>query len=399
VLVKAGKGLIDPCPLWDRDGKVYLVHAYAGSRAGIKSLLLMHELDSTGTKVLNEGVLVFDGHDAHPTVEGPKLYQRNGYYYISAPAGGVSTGWQLILRSKHIYGPYEEKIVLDQGSTAINGPHQGAWVDTPEGEWWFMHFQDKGAYGRVVHLQPMEWKNNWPVMGIDKKGEGKGEPVLHYSKPKTSKKYPISTPAESDEFNASTLGLQWQWHANPQPFWAFPMAGKGKLRLYSVPLPEHFRNYWDVPNLLLQKFPAEAFEVNLQLHFQPKWEGEKAGLVVMGADYSYVAVVRKGEEFHLMLNTCTNAEKGTAEQEEFIAKLPNGAVYLRLSLTQGARYRFAYSTDGQHYQWINNTFTAREGKWIGAKMGVFISRKSKTNDAGFVDLDYFRITKPSALHE
>lgn len=103
ILVKAGKGLIDPCPLWDDDGNAYLVSAFAGSRAGIKTVLIVSKMSLDGTRLLDDGAMVFDGHDAHPTVEGPKFYKRNGYYYIFAPAGGVATGWQLVLRSKNIY--------------------------------------------------------------------------------------------------------------------------------------------------------------------------------------------------------------------------------------------------------------------------------------------------------
>ncbi len=209
LLVQGGKGLIDPCPFWDDDGKVYLAHAFAGSRAGIKSILVIKQLDETGMRVTDDGVFVYDGHGIDPTIEGPKLYKRNGYYYIFAPAGGVSTGWQLVLRSKNIYGPYERKVVMDQGSTPVNGPHQGAWVNTPSGEDWFIHFQDKNAYGRVVHLQPMQWKNDWPVIGSDKDSDGKGEPVLIHRKPAVGRTYPAVTPPDSDEFNdnlSSTLG-------------------------------------------------------------------------------------------------------------------------------------------------------------------------------------------------
>jgi len=190
VMIEAGKGLIDPCPLWDNDGKVYLVHAYAGSRAGLKSIIVVKELNAAGTKVISDAVMVYDGHELDATIEGPKFYKRNSYYYIFAPAGGVSTGWQTILRSKNVYGPYERKVVLDQGSTTINGPHQGAWVDTKTGEHWFLHFQDKDAYGRVVHLQPMKWINDWPVIGEDKDGDGKGEPVMLYKKPNVGKNIP-----------------------------------------------------------------------------------------------------------------------------------------------------------------------------------------------------------------
>ncbi|MBA2499699.1 MAG: hypothetical protein H0V30_08240 [Chitinophagaceae bacterium] len=44
---------------------------------------------------------------------------------------------------------------MHQDSTKINVPHQGAWIDTPSGEDWFLYFQVKEAYGRIVHLQPM----------------------------------------------------------------------------------------------------------------------------------------------------------------------------------------------------------------------------------------------------
>jgi beta-xylosidase len=159
-LVAGGKGLIDPCPLWDDNGKTWLVHAFAGSRAGIKSVIAIKQLNGAGDTAIDAGVIVYDGHELDPTIEGPKLYKRNGYYYIFAPAGGVPTGWQLVLRSKNIYGPYERKVVMDQGASPVNGPHQGAWVTTQIGEDWFLHFQDKEAYGRVVHLQPMQWKNN-----------------------------------------------------------------------------------------------------------------------------------------------------------------------------------------------------------------------------------------------
>src|SRR5688500_7631940 len=200
ILIEGGKGLIDPCPLCDDVGSVYLIHAYAGSRAGIKSIIVIKKLNRDGTKVLDEGKLVYDGHELDPTVEGPKLYKRNGYYYIFAPAGGVSTGWQLVLRSKNVYGPYERKIVMDQGTSPVNGPHQGALVSTQTGEDWFLHFQDKGAYGRIVHLQPVHWVKDWPVIGVDKDSDGKGEPVLSYKKPNVGKVYPVQTPAESDEF-------------------------------------------------------------------------------------------------------------------------------------------------------------------------------------------------------
>ena len=156
------KGLIDCCPLWDEDGKAYLSHGCAGSRAGIKSVLFVAPMSPDGTKVIGPSRIVYDGHENQPTIEGTKFYKRNGYYYIMSPAGGVKYGWQVELRSKNPYGPYEEYVGMAQGKNKkVNGPHQGAWVDTQNGEDWFLHFQDKHAYGRVVHLQPAKWVNDW----------------------------------------------------------------------------------------------------------------------------------------------------------------------------------------------------------------------------------------------
>lgn len=395
VLVEAGKGLIDPCPLWDEDGKVYLTHAYAGSRAGIKSIIVVKQMNAKGDKVIDEGKLVYDGHELDPTIEGPKFYKRNGFYYIFAPGGGVATGWQTILRSKNVYGPYERKVALDQGKTTVNGPHQGAWVTTPTGEDWFLHFQDKGAYGRVVHLQPMKWINNWPIIGVDKDGDGIGEPVLVYKKPNIAKPTPIATPAESDEFNGVNLGLQWQWQANPQATWSFLNPSKGMLRLYTVKMPDSAKNFWEVPNLLLQKFPTEKFTAVTKLTFTPniKLENEKVGLIIAGLSYANLAVKSKKDGNYLVYTTCKAADKGKAEKEETIIKLSSNTIYLAVTVSEGAKCQFAYSLDGDKYTNINTIFEAEPGKWIGAKVGLFAVRDQQTNDAGFADFDFFRIEK------
>lgn len=393
VLVKAGKGLIDPCPLWDDDGKAYLVSAFAGSRAGFKSVIIVSKMSADGTKLLDDGVLVFDGHDAHPTIEGPKFYKRNGFYYIFAPAGGVATGWQLILRSKNIYGPYEEKIALAQGKTSINGPHQGAWVTTQTGEDWFLHFQDKGAYGRIVHLQPMTWKNDFPVIGIDKDGDGTGEPVLTYKKPNVGKTFPVETPPDSDEFNGENLGLQWQWHANFQQSWGFMFPSKGVLRLNSVQQSDKYKNLFDSPNLVLQKFPAEEFTATAKVTLNPRFEGEKFGLLVMGLDYSYIGVTNKNGKLYIAQASTKDADKGTAETENVPFALNEKTFYLRIKVSKGAICSFSFSTDNKTFTNVGVPFKAREGKWIGAKIGFFFNRNGKFNDAGAADIDWFRIEK------
>lgn len=405
VLVKAGKGMIDPCPLWDDDGRVYLAHAWAGSRAKFNSVLTVCEMNKEGTAVISDPVLVFDGNDGvNHTIEGAKFYKRNGFYYLFAPAGGVVSGWQLVMRSKDVYGPYEARIVMAQGKTDINGPHQGGWVDTPAGESWFLHFQDKGAYGRVLHLNPMKWVNDWPVIGVDKDGDGCGDPVSRYRKPKTDKTYPIETPVESDEFDTRKLGLQWEWHANYQDVFGFT-TNMGYVRIYGHELSPHFKNFWEVPNLLMQKFPAEEFTATAKLKVSAKDDGQLSGLIIMGWDYSWIGVEKQGEKFLLKQAVCKDAEQGNLEQVSTLAVLepsrkfeaglfPNyeREIYIRVHVGKGAYCRFSYSLDGKKFTEAGTLFKARQGKWIGAKVGMF-SVTPHGKERGWVDVDWFRVEK------
>ena len=405
VLVKAGKGMIDPCPLWDDDGRVYLAHAWAGSRAKFNSVLTVCELNKEGTAVISDPILVFDGNDGvNHTIEGAKFYKRNGFYYLFAPAGGVVSGWQLVMRSKDVYGPYEARIVMAQGKTDINGPHQGGWVDTPAGESWFLHFQDKGAYGRVLHLNPMKWVNDWPVIGVDKDGDGCGDPVSRYRKPKTDKTYPIETPVESDEFDTRKLGLQWEWHANYQDVFGFT-TNMGYARIYGHELSPHFKNFWEVPNLLMQKFPAEEFTATAKLKVSAKDDGQLSGLIIMGWDYSWIGVEKQGEKFLLKQAVCKDAEQGNLEQVSTLAVLgpsrkfeaglfPNyeREIYIRVRVSKEAYCRFSYSLDGKKFTEAGTLFKARQGKWIGAKVGMF-SVTPHGKERGWVDVDWFRVEK------
>ncbi len=336
VWVVKAKGYIDPCPFWDEDGRAYLSHGCAGSRAGTKSVLFVAPMSPDGTKLLGASRIVYDGHETQPTIEGTKFYKRNGYYYIFSPAGGVPTGWQVVLRASSPFGPYEERVVMAEGASGVNGPHQGAWIDTPAGEDWFMHFQDKDAYGRVVHLQPMKWgEDGWPVIGDDPDGDGVGEPVLKWRKPLLAGSG-VFQPAESDEFEGVELGLQWQWHGVPSPYWAFlrGAAGRGAdygewgssgvLRLYSVDQADGWRNLGDSPNLLLQKTPADSFTATARVRFVPnpqlKEKGESCGLVLMGQDYAALKLVDGVDGVSLQYVECISALNGSAE--EVLASVP-----------------------------------------------------------------------------
>jgi beta-xylosidase len=373
-LLQAGKGLIDPCPLWDDDGQAYLVHAYAHSRSGIKDRLRICQMAADGSHLLGEGRIVFCDPEKQPTIEGPKFLKRNGWYYILAPAGGVETGWQLALRSRNIFGPYEEKIVLEQGDTSINGPHQGALVDAPNGSWWFVHFQDARVYGRIVHLQPVTWQDDWPIMGRN------GEPVLSCAKPVANNEKCFA-PQTSDEFDSNKLGLQWQWHANHSDAWYELGKRNGWLRLH--PQSASRKNLETQPNLLLQKFPARNFTVETFLEFAPEQVGEEAGLIVAGDSCAAFALEKTDDGNQLVLRI-------DAVQKFLQPNMPN-TVQLRVAVADGGLCRFSYSTaDG--FVSIPQTFQAWKGVWIGAKVGLYSVKRQKAGATGHVDVDYFRFS-------
>ena len=396
VLVKAGKGLIDPCPLWDDDGQAYLVHAWSKSRAGFNNVLTVVRLSPDGLRSLDEGRVVVDGNrlPGYRTLEGPKFYKRNGDYFIFAPAGGVETGWQSVFRARNVYGPYEARIVLRQGRSDINGPHQGAWIDTPSGQDWFVHFQDRDAYGRVVLLQPMRWRDDgWPVMGADPGATGTGEPVHTWRAPDVGRDHPLEVPVTSDEFGAANLGLQWQWQANPGDHWFSLSANPGSLRLFSRPAPTT-ASLWLVPNLLLQKWPAPEFVVTTALSFAPAVEGETAGLVVFGYSTGWIGVRKTSAGLRLSLTLCRDANRGGSEQEAAGVSLDSTVVYLRVAIGAGGKCLFSYSADNRRFVGLGGEFTASKGRWVGAKVGLFAVAAPGAKATGYADFDWFRVERP-----
>lgn len=391
VLVKKAFGNIDCCPLWDDDGNVYLVHAWAHSRAGINSTLQVVKLTDDASENVDKGTIVVDGHANNPTLEGAKFYKRNGYYYIFAPAGGVAGGWQMVFRSKNVYGPYEEKKVLEQGSTNINGPHQGAWIELENGENWFLHFQEVLPYGRIAHLQPVKWVNDWPVMGKDFDSNGIGEPLLEHKKPNVRKKSEIKIPRIKDDFNGDELGLQWQWQANWRKHWWSLSENKGSLRLNAQFIKEIPQTLWMVPNLLLQKLPAPEFTAITKVNVENLKRSERTGLLIMGLDYAALSITNRGDKVDIAWSTCHDAFMGKDEHVKEAVKVDSKTFWLRVVVENGGKCQFAFSQDGEKFQNIGEPFQAREGRWIGAKVGLFTVSTHETGLKGFADYDFFNV--------
>lgn len=401
VNIRRGAGWIDPCPFWDEDGRAYLVAGVAKSRIGYKSVLHMVEMQPDGMGLIGDEVKIFDGNENDQvTIEGPKMYKRNGWYYIFAPAGGVKIGWQTVLRSKNVFGPYEYKVVMRQGDSPVNGPHQGAWVDTVTGEDWFLHFQDVYSAGRITHLQPMHWENDWPIIGVAKDGNDYGEPVMEYHKPNVGTVTGERTePVTSDDFTGKELGVQWQWNANPKEDW-YALTGNA-LRLNAVPAE---RPYGDVPNLLLAKWPAPEFCCVTKLDLSHLKEGEEAGVISMGVRYGVLAVRREGGALYAYY--VSGEQKygkilvdHTEESEVSLGTLESETISVRYTVKRDGtqdlsetekgfpreKVLIEYSTDGSTYREAGSLF-AVPGRWVGVKNGVFcIGNKEKESGYALVE--------------
>ena len=390
-------GWIDPTVLFDDDGQVYLVHAWARSRSCIDSRLYLHRMNAEGTKVIDGGREIFHEEFRHPTTEGPKLYKRNGYYYIMAPAGGVKTGWELILRSRTIEGPYEQKVVLHQGNSLVNGPHQGGWVDTPQGEDWFIHFQDIYAYGRIPHLQPVHWVDDWPLMGEDINGDGIGEPVMEYPTPKTDLPMPDARPYTSDDFTGDRLGLQWQWQANPRREWYSMTENPDALRLNTCTI-GGTETLFSAGQFLSQMMQSYDFDMTVRLTLAAEEPGDRAGLAMMGYHYRYLSLEKTAQGYLLQLvkGDARDFPRGHQEQvheetlESVLLECPE--VWLRLQVRSDfsgsipkCLTQFAYSTDGDDFRLIGDVREASAGGWVGAKPGIFAANFEGRISPGYAD--------------
>ncbi len=401
VLVLEGKGLIDSCPFWDDDGKAYIIHGYAKSRIGFKSYLGIFPMSSDGTKAIGEDHLLYNGVETQPTIEGPKVYKRNGYYYVLAPAGGVKPGWQTALRSKNIYGPYEEKIVLKQGNSIINGPHQGALVDTVNGDEWFIHFQDRGLYGRIVHMQPVIWENDWPVMGINAQ-DGCGEPCLIHKKPNTGITEKLCSLEASDDFEDERLDLMWQWLGNPKENFYSLTERPGFLRLRALnPSGKEEPILWESANVLTQKLVCPYFKATTCLHLTSLTEKEQAGMVMMGGHYAYISVrIVDGKKTLLYAEAYDDKENGidvVKEKTKVLATLADDMekIYVTFVMEEGKDsplFKMYYALEEGTEVAVATDFMPSDHTWVGAKIGLFANVLAEKEKGGYADFEYIHVT-------
>ncbi len=368
----------DPCPFWDDEtdsdanGQAYLVRSQHGAGP-----IIIHKMSPDGRQLLDEGVTVYEG----PVAEGPKLMKRDGYYYISIPEGGVEGGWQTVLRSRNIYGPYESRRVLEQGITAINGPHQGAIVDTPDGAWWFYHFQHAGAIGRIVHLQPMTWHDGWPQIGVDYDGNGVGEPVNTWAMPLPGKAidHAAHLPYQDISFTPEGLSPLWQWNHNPDPSAWSLTEQPGSLTLHALTAD----SFVNARNTLTMRAMGYDVEATILLDLTGLHDGARTGLACLGRANHLVGILKQGDNLCFYSNHQQPRIHYAADRNRtrFFdnetpmpcpAGTPTTQIYLRIRLDLKAqRGSFFASIDGRHFRPVGESFPVEFGHWKGVRWGIY----------------------------
>ena len=391
-MICSSKGWIDSCPFWDDDGRAYMVFAFARSRCGIKHRLALVEMDPLCNRLIGEPRVIFDGEQVAPTTEGPKMYKYNGFYYILMPSGGVATGWQSALRARCIEGPYEYRVVMHQGCTDVNGPHQGGWVDTLDGKHWFVHFQDVIELGRIIHVQPMCFVNDWPFIGSDLDGDGIGEPVKEWSLPVENQ--PAYEIAQSDWFDGERLGLQWQWQANPREEF-YSLKGHEGIRLYCLCNEGRENLLWYGANVMTQIPQHQAFSVVAKVRLEGREMGDMASLGMVGHTYGYLGLKMTDEGPGLALYTgkVLNKEFEGEAVETLAAFCPyeGDRVFLRMELFKEKRYQFSWSSDGIRYHLIGEPVVLERATWTGAKLCLWACNRENVSSEGYGEFEFVEI--------
>ncbi|MBN1116850.1 MAG: glycoside hydrolase 43 family protein [Bacteroidales bacterium] len=367
---KLPKGFYDPGLFFDTDGKIYVSHGYGK----ISVTELNPDFSPAG-----KDSLVFVG-DIRGGLEGMHVYKINDYYYLYGTYGGMD-GIQVALRSKNIYGPYEQKVLIRDTTPGVTfGIHQGALIKTQTGEWWTMLFVDSGPFGRFPSLQPVTWVDDWPMVGVDGKG------VITYAKPNVGKEHPTLALPTSDEFNQNFLGMQWGWNHNPDSTkWSLTQ-NPGYLRLTTGKVVTNLR---EAPNTLTQR-PFAKHDQSIptigttKLELANMKDGDIAGLAVFQDPYAYIAVKQtQGKKQIIMVN---NGE--IIESTDF----NENTVYLRTIASNSTRLAsFEYSINNKDFNQIGNELQMKFSLKIftGNKFCLFNYATKETG--GFADFDWFRV--------
>ena len=363
----------DPGMLFD-NGKVYVA-------CGIGNIQ-MCELDEDFNFIQEKRVISDkDG------LEGSHVYKIGDYYYIYATYGGWPSG-QAVFRSKNIFGPYEEKMLVEK---TINGKpntvHQGALFDTPSGEWWTIMQEDLGALGRMPNLQPVKWQDGWPIVGNN------GVPYATYTKPAVGASYPRTGMPTNDNFRSYPLGQQWEWNHNPNNgAWSL-FERQGWLRLKTG---DKASRLTQARNMLTQRifaFTDRASAGTVRIDVSQLSEGDRAGICIFQDPYAMIAAEKKNGQYQLVWQegTLSDGEPSSKRKTLSLGELTDGIIYLRATVSYStSKTQFYYSTDNQTYEKLGNQTSLgfNLSVFVGARFGLFCYA-TQDNSEGYADFDWF----------
>ncbi|SDA35344.1 Beta-xylosidase [Sphingomonas sp. NFR15] len=375
--VIAQAGLEDPCPFWDDDGTAWLIHSRTGAGP-----LILHRMSADGTRLLDAGTVVAEDKVRLPTLEGPKLYKRAGWYYIFAPYGGVATGLQAVGRARDIRGPYEWRTVLKPGTSGVQGPHQGAWIETPSGQGWFLHFNSTGAFGRIDYLEPLRWIDDWPVIGDPIAGDAEaGQPVASAPMPDTGSPPTRDQIQASDDFASPRLGVQWEWNHNPDDrAWSLTVR-PGWLRLTAL-RSDHLVT---ARNTLTQILHGPSSRISTRIDVSRMRDGQRAGLSLFGVGPSWIGIAQDDG-----VRRITLASKGAETPGPRVSGL---TVTLRADVASDQTVRYSYSLDGRRFLPFGDAIAlAKFSWWKGSRPALFSFTHAVPG--GSIDVDSFQVEQP-----
>ncbi len=361
-----GVQLYDPGMFFDDDGRVYVVHG--------QSTLYLTELnaDCKSVKTYNQEIHVCtSGYYC----EGSRVYKRNGYYYIlNTPTWSKGSKKEVAHRAKSLTGPFEEvDIMASFMNWTGGGVHQGAIVDTPSGEWWAIIFQDRYPFGRVPTLQPVTWINDWPYMGLNDSGEA----VVTYKKPDVGGTYPIKVPATSDEFNSTTLGLQWQWNHNPDNSKWSLSERPGYMRLKTATVTSDLQY---ARNTLTQRVQGPECTAVIKMDITNMENGDVAGLTLIETANNFIGVKKVNGVKSIILSDMGNeiaSAAFTGNEIWFKAEIPKLSV----------KTNYYYSTDGVNFTQLGDPLEMHHSGYVGVRFGIFNYATSALG--GYVDIDWY----------
>lgn len=364
--------LHDASMLFDDDGKIYL--AYGSGH--IRIIEFYEDLSGINPDGLNVEVI-----PAEPKglLEGVHLYKYGKQYYMSMiwwPAGGIRT--QLCFRSDKIAGPYEMKVILsDDLGYANHGVAQGCFIDTEEGDWYAMLFQDHEAVGRVPILMPCRWENGWPMLGDE---NGKVPPVMEKPIKGHIKKTELVV---SDDFENTKLGLTWQWNHNPDnTLWSLTER-PGYLRLKTGKV---VKTLFEARNTLTQRTEGPKCSGVVSLDLSNMKDGDCAGLAAFCSEPGTLTVTKEDGKKYLLM-TDRGVEKARVEVSQ-------NQLYLKLDCdftTDDAL--FSYSLDNKTWTQLGDKFHMifSMAHFTGNKFAIFNYATRETG--GYVDVDFFCYSK------